>query len=128
MTVTQATSVAYDIPGRGLKWVSKNGSHGNAYAHQNHMQNWKDEAIKAVRLAGRVQRIDPPVHLTAWVHRTSNRRSDAHNVSSTIAACIDGIVACNVIPDDNDRIVEAFTIRRGVNWDHPGISITVEAV
>lgn len=115
----------------GRKWANLNGSHGNPHAHQNLMDEWKARAILEARKA-QLPQITPPVTITAYVHRTTNAHSDAHNVTPTIKACIDAIVARNggvgVIPDDNDGIVRELRIRRGPNMHVPAITLVISEV
>lgn len=111
----------------GDRWVTMNGSHRNHYAHQQQMREWQNRAILQTRL----QRIQPfqswPVVMTALVHRTTNAKSDAHNVLPTIKACIDGIVTCGVLPDDNDDIISRLVIERGDRAEKPSVTLILEA-
>lgn len=122
--MTAVTEVVYRI--RGTKWVNLNGSHGNHYAHQQLMNAWKDLAMIEIHERGPVV-VDAPVTITAIVHRTTNARSDAHNVLPTIKACIDGLVACGVIEDDHDGIVRRTIIERGAKTTKPTIDLIVSA-
>lgn len=110
------------IPGH--KWVSLNGSHQNPRAHQAAMDDWKRRATLAIR-AAKPEPIETPVEIIAYVRRTTNAASDAHNVTPTIKACIDAAVACGVIPDDNDNHVAQLVTRRGPNAKCPTIQLVI---
>ncbi len=109
----------------GKRWATMNGPRTNPYAHQALMNTWKGLAVLAARAAG-VKHLEAPVTITATVRRTTNSRADAHNVAPTIKACIDGAVAAEVIPDDNDGIVRALVIQRGPKATAPTIELTIE--
>ena len=111
----------------GRRFVQLNGSHGNPHAYQGQMNEWKTRAILAARKA-KVQPVQPPVVITALVHRTTNAHSDAHNVTNSIKACIDAAVACGVIPDDHDGYVRRLITERGPNMACPAITIRVESL
>jgi len=111
----------------GRRFVNLNGSHGHPHAYNAHMNEWLSRALIAAKNA-KVQPVAPPVVITAFVHRTTNAHSDAHNVTPTIKACIDAAVKCGVIPDDNDGIVAALVIKRGANHVVPAITIRIESV
>lgn len=111
----------------GRKFVQLNGSHGNPHAYQAQMNEWKSRAILAARKAN-VRPVQPPVRITALVHRTTNAHSDAHNVTNSIKACIDAAVACGVIPDDHDGICWELVTKRGDNRPMPAVTIRVESV
>lgn len=118
-------SVEFTTEGR--KFANLNGSHGNPHAHQGLMNEWQSLAILAARKA-RVQPVQPPVVITALVHRTTNAHSDAHNVTPTIKACIDAAVKCGVIPDDHDGICWELVTKRGDNRATPAVTIRVESL
>lgn len=111
----------------GRRWVDLNGSHGHPRAYQAHMNEWLSRAFIAARSA-KVQPVQTPVIVTAYVHRTTNAHSDAHNVTPTIKACIDAAVKAGVIPDDHDGIVYELRTRRGANRAVPAITIRIESV
>lgn len=108
----------------GRKWASMNGSHGHHRAHQALMDEWKQRAVVACRNA-RCGPVRPPVVITATVHRTTNARADAHNVTPTIKACIDAAVACGVIEDDHDGIVARLITQPGPKMPAPSITLTI---
>lgn len=110
------------IPGH--RWVNMNGSHGSPRAHQSAMDDWKARAIVAIR-AAKPEPVPTPCEIVAYVRRTTNAASDAHNVTPTIKACIDAAVACGVIPDDNDSHVMQLVIRRGPNATRPTIELVI---
>lgn len=110
----------------GRKWPSLNGSHGHYRAHQALMDDWQARAIDAARQA-RVTAVDAPVTITAIVHRTTNAKSDAHNVVGAVKACIDAAVKCGVIEDDHDGIVKRMIIERGEKASEPSITLRIEA-
>jgi hypothetical protein len=111
----------------GTKWANMNGSHGSHFAHQKLMDDWTDRATLAVR-AERPEPIEGPVEIVAVVRRTRNGRADAHNVSPTIKACIDGAVKAGLIPDDNDSIVRRLIIEAGPKAAAPCVEFTVRSV
>lgn len=111
----------------GTKWCNLNGSHGHHRAHQALMDTWKQLGIVAIR-AAHLAPVEPPVQITATVHRTTRARSDAHNVTPTIKATIDALVACGVIPDDHDGIVRRLVIEPGAVAKVPTVDLLVEAV
>ncbi len=128
MTVTvHATTAAVTINApTGTKFGNLNGSHQNHFAHQALMNDWQAIARAAIR-AAKMPRIDPPVVITVYVHRTTNAKSDSPNVMPTIKAAIDALVKEGVIPDDHDGIVEATVIRRGDKHPTPGLTLNVQA-
>jgi hypothetical protein len=93
-----------------------------AWVNANDRGHWRPRAalIAEWRRAGaiyarqaRLPRIDPPVVLTAYVHRIDNRRADAQNMAPTIKAVVDGIVDHGVLPDDANKYVAATIIKPG---------------
>ena len=57
--------------------------------------------------------------------RDRRRRSDVGNVYPAAKAAIDGLVDAGVIPDDNDRYVEAITFRPSLILGHAGLRLLV---
>lgn len=121
--MNRPTLTAFTVAGR--KWVNLNGSHGNQYAHQALMDDWKARAIIAIRQTS-CQPLDAPVTITATVRRTTAARADAHNVTPTIKACIDAAVTCGLIPDDHDGIVSRLIIQGGPKAIMPTIELVIE--
>lgn len=119
----------------GTRWASLNGSRGNPHAHQALMDAWKQRAELAILRADRGRLIlsdrrltfTDPVQITATVRRTTNAKADAHNVTPSIKACIDALVACGVIEDDHDGIVRRLVIEAGPKAPKPTIELTVTA-
>lgn len=118
----RATAAAFTI--EGDKWVTMNGSHRNHFAHQSSMDVWLGMSKIAARGLGPV---DAPVIITATVRRTTNAKADAHNVTPTIKACIDGAVKAGVIEDDHDGIVRELVIKAGPKASKPTIELRIEA-
>lgn len=108
------------------RFVSLNGSHRNPYAHQAAMNTWKRAALAAIDAAD-CHAVEPPVVITATVRRTTNARSDAHNVLPCIKAVIDAAVEAGVIDDDHDGIVRALVIEAGPKAAAPTIELRIEA-
>lgn len=104
------------------RWANLNGSRGHWAKHQELMEEWKDIAALKARGAGLAQ---TPVTITATVHRTGKGRADAHNVTPTIKACIDGLVVAGVIPDDNDSVVRRLSIEAGERTARPTLTLAV---
>lgn len=93
------------------QWISANDrSHWAAKARL--VKEWRS-AAHLHALSKRLPHINQPVAITGWVHRTDNRRADAHNRILTVKACIDGLVDAGVLDDDSDRHVTAVTMRAG---------------
>lgn len=111
----------------GRKWANLNGSHGGYRAHQALMETWKQLGVLAIRQA-RLSPVRPPVQITATVHRTTRAKADAHNVTPTIKATIDALVACGVIPEDHDGIVRRPIIQPGAVAAAPTVDLLVESV
>ena len=112
----------------GTRWANLNGSRGNPHAHQALMDAWKSLAVLAVRATPAPHAMfTDPVQITATVRRTTNAKADAHNVTPSIKACIDALVACGVIEDDHDGIVRRLVIEAGPKAPKPTIELTVEA-
>ena len=112
----------------GTRWANLNGSRGNHHAHQALMDAWKSLAVLAVRATPTPHAMfTDPVQITATVRRTTNAKADAHNVTPSIKACIDALVACGVIEDDHDGIVRRLVIEAGPKAPKPTIELTVEA-
>lgn len=113
----------------GSKWGNLNGSHGNAFAHQSLMDQWRDRALVA-RRAAKLLPMDTPVVITATVHRTTNAHADSHNVTPTIKACIDALITpvggVKVLPDDCDCHCAVLRIVRGPKRSQPTITLTIE--
>lgn len=110
----------------GTRWANLNGSHGNHFAHQKLMDEWKHLGIAAIR-ANHPGPVDAPVTITATVHRTTRAKADAHNVTPTIKALIDAAVFCGVIEDDHDGIVTRLIIQPGEPTKRPTIDLLIEA-
>ena len=117
----------------GTRWANMNGSHGNHYAHQSLMNDWKARSVAAVghtmregARSGALWCFTKPVVITATVRRTRNGKADAHNVTPTIKACIDALVSCGVIPDDHDGIVRRLIIEAGPKAKVPTVELEVE--
>ena len=110
----------------GPSWANLNGSHGNHHAHQALMNAWKALALAAIHEAN-LQPVDAPVTITATVRRTTAAKADAHNVTPTIKACIDAVVAAGLIEDDHDGIVKRLVIEAGPKAARPTIELTLEA-
>lgn len=76
------------------------------------VQAWKQEAEHAALFQN-----EPiplwPVTITATIHKARRGRWDAHNLYPTLKACIDGLVAAGLLPDDSNEYVTAVTIRAG---------------
>jgi hypothetical protein len=102
------------------QWVSANDrSHWASKARL--VKVWREATCLHAKSA-RLPHIDVPVTITGYVHRTINRRADAHNRILTVKACIDGLVDAGVLTDDNDKHVTAVTMRAGEPVDrktHP---------
>lgn len=111
----------------GRRWANLNGSHGTHRAHQALMDTWKQLGVLAIRQA-RLEPVEPPVQITATVHRTTKAKADAHNVTPTIKAAIDALVTCQVIPDDHDGIVRRLIIQPGAVAAAPTVDLLVEGV
>lgn len=113
------------------QWVSANDrSHWASKARL--VKQWREAAAIHAK-AAKLPHITEPVQITGWVHRTINRRADAHNRILTVKAVIDGLVDAGVLDDDNDKHVTAVTMRAGDPVDqktHPlgvlGIEIRTE--
>lgn len=110
----------------GTRWANLNGSRGNPHAHQALMDAWKSLAVLAIRRETKCVCFTRPVSITATVRRTRNGKADAHNVTPSIKACIDALVACGVIEDDHDGIVRRLVIEAGPKAPKPTIELTVE--
>ena len=111
----------------GTRWANLNGSRGNPHAHQALMDAWKNLAVVALMRGDRLPTFTAPVQITATVRRTTNAKADAHNVTPSIKACIDALVACGVIEDDHDGIVRRLVIEAGPKAPKPTIELAVEA-
>ena len=108
----------------GTRWANLNGSHGNPHGHQALMDVWLGLAKIAARGLGPV---DAPVVITATIRRTTNAKADAHNVTPTIKAVIDGAVKAGVIEDDHDGIVKRLVIEAGPKAKRPTVELRIEA-
>jgi len=115
----------------GPKWSTMNGSHRNHYAHQALQNWWRAKADVTVLNASELDEkfdepVPSPVVITATVHRVRNGRADAHNVTPTIKACIDGMVSAGVIEDDSDEHVTELRIRAGEKRPQPTVTLLIE--
>lgn len=110
----------------GKHWANLNGSRGNHHAHQKLMDTWKQLAVAAIRRqrTGGAH-FTRPVQITATVRRTTNAKADAHNVTPTIKACIDALVAEGVIEDDNDQVLRRLVIEAGPKAPRPTVVLTI---
>ena len=50
-------------------------------------------------------------HLTARLTYRDRRRRDDHNIMPTLKACVDGVVAAGLLPDDNHKHLVGPDIR-----------------
>ena len=108
------------------RFPEANGSHGNAYAKNRLVQEWRTLAkIEARKL--RLVTVPSPVTLDVQVHRTSRRHSDATNAFWAGKAVIDALVSEGVLQGDCDCHVHATTYRRGEQTEQPAITLTIEA-
>lgn len=111
----------------GRKFANLNGSHGNHHAHQALMNEWRDRATIAVRAACH-EPVPAPFEIVATVRRTTNARADAHNVTPTIKACIDGAVVAGLIEDDNDALLRRLIIQGGPKAAAPCVEFSISEV
>ena len=111
----------------GPKWSTMNGSHRNHYAHQALQNQWRDTALAFAHPLFQVRgQVASPVVITATVHRVRNGRADAHNVTPTIKACIDGAVRAGLLVDDSDEHVTELRIRAGEKRPQPTVTLLIE--
>lgn len=68
------------------------------------------------------------VHVTAYVHKSTNHQYDAHNLTSTGKAIVDGLVDYGLVPDDTNKYVIGPDMRMGEKLEAPGITIEIEEV
>lgn len=65
------------------------------------------------------------VRIVAYIHKTTARRYDAHNLTPTMKAIIDGLVQANLIDDDNNKHLVGPDMRAGEKRKLPGITIHI---
>ena len=65
------------------------------------------------------------VAITIHVHKTHNRKYDAHNLQPTGKAIMDGLVDYGLVADDNNDYVTGPDMRRGEKRDIPGVTVTI---
>lgn len=95
------------------------------------VQAWKQAALDVAYNACGPRGESPfppwPVTVTATIHKSRRGRWDAHNLYPTLKACIDGLVAAGLIPDDSNEYVVAVTIRAGEIRKPAALVLDIEA-
>ena len=86
-----------DIPATEVL-TSNQRLHWGERARRTRALRWR--ATLAYRAAGKPRM--EAAHLTARLTYRDRRRRDAHNIMPTLKACVDGVVAAGLLPDDDD--------------------------
>ena len=81
--------------------------HWGERARRTRALRWR--ATLAYREAGK-PRLEV-AHLTARLTYRDRRRRDVHNIMPTLKACVDGVVAAGLLPDDNHKHLVGPDIR-----------------
>lgn len=81
-----------------VAWLNAN-DRGGWYAHSGTIKAWREMTGWAVRRA----RIGPmrKAYILAELRFTRANRRDPNNWAPTVKACVDGLVDCGVLADDN---------------------------
>lgn len=109
----------------GSRWATMNGSRGHWAEHQGLMDTWKGLAYYAAQRLSPPPTLVYPVRVEFLVCRTTNARSDAHNLAPTMKAVLDGIVLAGILTDDSDDQIRETVIRRGANRDRPTLGVRI---
>ena len=81
--------------------------HWGERARRTRALRWR--ATLAYRAAGKPRM--EVAHLTARLTYRDRRRRDDHNIMPTLKACVDGVVAAGLLPDDNHKHLVGPDIR-----------------
>ncbi len=92
---------------------------GMPLLNQNDRHHWakKNALVQEIKtistVLARTQGIPPMdrVEITSTYHPRDRRRRDCDNLSPTVKAIIDGLVAAGILPDDDHHHVTAITYR-----------------
>ena len=95
-----------DIPATEVL-TSNQRLHWGERARRTRALRWR--ATLAYRQAGK-PRLEV-AHLTARLTYRDQRRRDDHNIMPTLKACVDGVVAAGLLPDDNHKHLVGPDIR-----------------
>lgn len=86
-------------------------------------KTWREAARCAAHGLPRNQR----VQVTVYIHKKTRRAYDAHNLTPTAKAVMDGIVDAGLIPDDTNAHLVGPDMRQGeTRPDGPGLTIHIQ--
>ncbi|MDQ0735154.1 hypothetical protein [Arthrobacter agilis] len=106
-------------------WISMNDrSHWATRARLT--KAWRHSAHVYARLA-RLPKGLGPVHITAAVIKSTGRAYDAHNLTPTAKAVIDGLVDYGLTPDDTNAHVVGPDMREG-GTGRAGLLLTITPI
>lgn len=90
-------------------------------------KQWRNAAYVAARAANLPKGIDR-VRIIAYIHKTTNREYDAHNLTSTAKAAVDGLVDYGLVADDRNRYVIGPDMREGEKRPNCAITLEIEEI
>lgn len=89
-------------------------------------KSWRNAAYVAARAACLPRGLDR-VRIVAYIHKTTNRSYDAHNLMPTLKACVDGVVGdYGLVPADTNRHVIGPDIRMGNKRPFCAVTLEIE--
>ena len=88
------------------------------------VKNWRNLAHLIARQAKAPKGLHR-VMIQAYIHKTNNRRYDAHNLMPTLKPIVDGLVDYGLIPDDHNTHLLGPIIEPGEKRDTPSITLVI---
>lgn len=112
--------------------ISINIPQPDEWLNSNHRNHWAIDARRkkawrtAARYAAHNTTRHERVHIECWIHKKTRRTYDAHNLTPTAKAVIDGLVDAGLIPDDTNQHLIGPDMRQGeTRPKQPGITLTI---
>ena len=105
-----------------------------AWLNINDTRHWAPQAklVKLWRNIGyytaKVNHLPTGLHrvtIFAEIHKTDNRKYDAHNLMPTLKPIVDGLVDYGLIPDDNNTHLTGPFITEGEKRPRPEVTLTI---
>lgn len=109
-------------------WINSNGRHHWA-TKARLTKTWRLAAYALARnqlAIGALSYCTRPVDITVYVHKTTSRRYDAHNLMPTVKACIDGLVQAGILEDDSNRYLRAVSIIAAARGEREYLELIIE--
>ena len=93
----------------------------------NLVRAWRTRAQLAAASARLPKNIGPS-HITATIHKTRGGRWDAHNLTPTAKAIVDGLTDYGLWPDDNNDYVTGPDMRAGEPRERACVVLTITPI